>query len=430
VNIVVSCNCGQRFAAQLYLAGKQVSCPSCGQPLQVPSQSAYSGQSTLAVSCQCGQRFAAPPHLAGRQVNCPQCNRIISVPTVGSPPSPQPSTSAANAWSNTASNQANWNQNPPSPLANQSAMTGWNSWPKRRSGNSVLARMAFLSWVLPAAGTGLSVVINTVAEPMGVIGGVLFILGVLSGLGLSIVCIIVCRGQGQSRGHSIAGLVVSGVLVLLVIALLPAVHMAREAAKKAEEQDSQPIFESPKDTMQAHYEALTEFDWAMLVRTYTPESRRHLAAEQVLMLWKKDITEKEMSRRFSDKYDLDFSKSPFRAGPKLTTMDDVDLAYKAVDQLNDQVRFLAESQEIDMNLNMTYLQEPPNSTSKKKIRFPAPIVDSVKIAGDKATAEVRYDIGGGFLSQTEEFQKVDGSWLLVRRSSEFKKLLERLKTGS
>lgn len=38
--IIVSCRCGQRFSAIDELAGKRVSCPSCGQPLAIPAAGA------------------------------------------------------------------------------------------------------------------------------------------------------------------------------------------------------------------------------------------------------------------------------------------------------------------------------------------------------------------------------------------------------
>ncbi len=40
MSIVVTCRCGQKFAAQEHLAGKQVSCPICGQSILVPQRRA------------------------------------------------------------------------------------------------------------------------------------------------------------------------------------------------------------------------------------------------------------------------------------------------------------------------------------------------------------------------------------------------------
>lgn len=43
MSIHVACSCGQRFAAQPHLAGKQVKCPACGSPLAVPHANAQMG---------------------------------------------------------------------------------------------------------------------------------------------------------------------------------------------------------------------------------------------------------------------------------------------------------------------------------------------------------------------------------------------------
>jgi len=90
--IPVGCRCGQRFAAPPNLAGRQVQCPKCGQAMLVPARpvsatpaqaipaAPASATAPLAVACRCGQRFAAPPHLAGKQVACPSCRSPIQVP--------------------------------------------------------------------------------------------------------------------------------------------------------------------------------------------------------------------------------------------------------------------------------------------------------------------------------------------------------------
>lgn len=54
--------------------------------MQVPARTAAvpaaaaAPATPIAVACRCGQRFAAPPHLAGRQVACPSCRSPIQVP--------------------------------------------------------------------------------------------------------------------------------------------------------------------------------------------------------------------------------------------------------------------------------------------------------------------------------------------------------------
>lgn len=88
MSIVVSCQCGKKFAAPENLAGKKVKCPSCGQPIIIPAagptKPATVPQSgNITVSCQCGKRFSAPPNLAGKNVKCPGCGQPIAVP--GSP---------------------------------------------------------------------------------------------------------------------------------------------------------------------------------------------------------------------------------------------------------------------------------------------------------------------------------------------------------
>ena len=85
--IAVACRCGKRFAAPPHLAGKQVQCPGCKQPLMVPAaamQPASPGTPVTAtgpitVSCRCGKRFSAPANLAGKQVACPSCRNPILV---------------------------------------------------------------------------------------------------------------------------------------------------------------------------------------------------------------------------------------------------------------------------------------------------------------------------------------------------------------
>ncbi len=86
--IVVTCRCGQKFAAQPHLAGKQVACPVCGQPLLVPRQPASPATARggtaagkkIPVACRCGRQFLAEPHLAGQRLGCPNCGQPTSAP--------------------------------------------------------------------------------------------------------------------------------------------------------------------------------------------------------------------------------------------------------------------------------------------------------------------------------------------------------------
>ena len=66
--IVVTCRCGQKFAAQPHLAGKQVACPVCGQALLVPRQPA---SPAAARGGRCGRqedpcRLPMRPPVSGR----------------------------------------------------------------------------------------------------------------------------------------------------------------------------------------------------------------------------------------------------------------------------------------------------------------------------------------------------------------------------
>lgn len=95
--IVATCSCGARFAAREDLIGKTLPCPSCGQPLVVGGEAkpATAAKSTLAappapapaaaapitVTCQCGARFAARADLAGKSVACPTCKQPLTIPS-------------------------------------------------------------------------------------------------------------------------------------------------------------------------------------------------------------------------------------------------------------------------------------------------------------------------------------------------------------
>lgn len=88
----VQCSCGSRFAAQPQLAGQTVPCPACGSAICIPApQPAPVGltpvalASPITVACSCGQRFAAEPRLAGQQVPCPNCRQPLLVPNAAQP---------------------------------------------------------------------------------------------------------------------------------------------------------------------------------------------------------------------------------------------------------------------------------------------------------------------------------------------------------
>ena len=89
--IAVVCRCGKRMAAPQNLAGRQVQCPACKQPLTVPAAAMQpaspaapvTAAGPIAVTCRCGKSFAAPANLAGKQVACPSCRNPILVPHPG-----------------------------------------------------------------------------------------------------------------------------------------------------------------------------------------------------------------------------------------------------------------------------------------------------------------------------------------------------------
>lgn len=92
--ISVTCQCGKSFAANDSLAGKRVKCPACAQPLAIPDGTLsqrpvpqrpadQSREPPIPVACACGRRFNAPARLAGKQVACPGCGQPLHIaPTV------------------------------------------------------------------------------------------------------------------------------------------------------------------------------------------------------------------------------------------------------------------------------------------------------------------------------------------------------------
>jgi hypothetical protein len=76
--IIVSCQCGKRFAAPDDCAGQTAPCPACGRSLLISAENS-SGQG-IYVSCSCGRAFMAGSTLRGKRVNCPSCGGLIRVP--------------------------------------------------------------------------------------------------------------------------------------------------------------------------------------------------------------------------------------------------------------------------------------------------------------------------------------------------------------
>jgi DNA-directed RNA polymerase subunit RPC12/RpoP len=98
MSIKVARQCGKRFTAPPQFAGKSATCPSCGSAIAIaappappparpatpkPAPSRVAGTDNavagFVVSCLCGQQFNAPTHLAGQQVPCPYCQQPISI---------------------------------------------------------------------------------------------------------------------------------------------------------------------------------------------------------------------------------------------------------------------------------------------------------------------------------------------------------------
>ena len=103
MSIIVSCICGQRFQADDHLAGRQVPCPACGEPLLIPDLSNHSlvelvdleatgPTERIPVACSCGKRFRAEPNLRDKIISCPSCGQAMLV-GAAAPVAPRPQVS-------------------------------------------------------------------------------------------------------------------------------------------------------------------------------------------------------------------------------------------------------------------------------------------------------------------------------------------------
>ncbi len=72
------CACGAIIKAKSELAGRTVSCPSCGQPVVIPPAPIIGA---IGVTCTCGQALRAKTEMAEKRVKCPSCGQAISIPT-------------------------------------------------------------------------------------------------------------------------------------------------------------------------------------------------------------------------------------------------------------------------------------------------------------------------------------------------------------
>jgi hypothetical protein len=96
-------------------------------------------------------------------------------------------------------------------------------------------RLARLSWQTPLVCLGVSFFINLVAKPIGIIGGVIFIGGVVVGLILSIVAAVAAIKYRRGLLHAAAGLVTNILLALAIAGMLHAINLHREFERKERE---------------------------------------------------------------------------------------------------------------------------------------------------------------------------------------------------
>ncbi len=78
----IQCKCGATLKAKQELAGKQVKCPRCSNPLLIPASN------SIRVTCPCGQRIQAKSSLQGKRVQCPACKQPLDIPEIAGRPGP------------------------------------------------------------------------------------------------------------------------------------------------------------------------------------------------------------------------------------------------------------------------------------------------------------------------------------------------------
>lgn len=76
----IQCDCGAILKARDELAGKQVKCPRCGNPILIPASD------SIRITCTCGQRIQAKASLQGKRVQCPTCKQPLDIPDIASRP--------------------------------------------------------------------------------------------------------------------------------------------------------------------------------------------------------------------------------------------------------------------------------------------------------------------------------------------------------
>ena len=93
-------------------------------------------------------------------------------------------------------------------------------------------KLARLAWLLPLVCLGISIAINMIAEPLGAIGALIFIGGVIVGFVLSVIGLFMARKHHGILGHAIGGLVANVLLGLAIIGMLHALFLISAPAKK------------------------------------------------------------------------------------------------------------------------------------------------------------------------------------------------------
>ncbi len=90
MSIEIECpGCGQCYASPERHAGKEIHCPACGCAIQVPAIESRleppptDESETIEIECLgCEARYASPVRHAGKQIDCPACGGPIDVPAL------------------------------------------------------------------------------------------------------------------------------------------------------------------------------------------------------------------------------------------------------------------------------------------------------------------------------------------------------------
>jgi len=72
-SIYFKCACGKALAVDEAGAGRTITCPDCGERIQVPLPNVH-------WNCPCGAVMLAPNSLSGQTVQCYECKAVSQVP--------------------------------------------------------------------------------------------------------------------------------------------------------------------------------------------------------------------------------------------------------------------------------------------------------------------------------------------------------------